>query len=192
MSSPYSLLCTGTQYRTLTQDYHLTTVITRDALVSDLAQVLNVTSSELCDVSSSIDVSTESTSFAERLEGSFTSLIQPYRYTSYEISSPLRPTTILFGCSLPDELDGASIGQRAVVRAFETILSSAAKANPQSLYNAICDAHYDQGNDIKLVKNLFTCLHLMFAHVTAHSLPSNWNHYGTRLRKMAGWAQLIT
>ena len=124
--------------------------------VSDLAQVLNVTSSQLCIVTSSVDASKESASFAERLDGSFTSLIQPYRYTSYEISSPLRPTTILFGCPLPDELDGASIGQRAVVNAFETILSSAAVKHPKSLHGAICNAHKQQENDVKLVKYLVT------------------------------------
>jgi hypothetical protein len=111
-----------------------------------------VTSSQLCSVSSSVDASIESASFAERLDKSFSSLIQPSRYTSHEPSSPLRPTTMLFGCPLPDDLDGASIGQRAVAEAFETILSSAAKRYPHSLYQAICDAHKQQGNDVKLVK----------------------------------------
>ena len=150
--------------------------------VSDLAQVLNVTSSQLCTVSSSLDSSMESASFAERLDGSFTSLIQPYRYTSYEVSSSLRPTTMLFGCSLPDELDGASIGQRAVADAFETILSSAAAKHPQSLYDAMCDAHKHQGNDIKLVNHLIIYPQSMFVDVTAHSRHSNWNPYGIRLR----------
>ena len=68
---------------------------------------------------------------------------------------------MLFGCPLPDELDSASTGQRAVADAFETILSSAAAKHPQSLYQAICDAHKQQGNDVKLVKYLFTCLHAM-------------------------------
>jgi len=93
----------------------------------------------------------EAASLAERLDESFTSLIRPYRYTSYEISSSLRPTTMLFGCPLPDDLDGASIGQRAVSNAFETILSLAAKMHPDSLYQAICDACKQQGDDIKLV-----------------------------------------
>jgi hypothetical protein len=62
---------------------------------------------------------------------------------------------MLFGCPLPDELDGASIGQRAVFNAFEMILGSAAKMHPQSLYDAICNAHTQQGDDIKLVS---TCL----------------------------------
>ena len=151
--------------------------------VSDLAQVLNVTSSQLCIVSSSVDASKESASFGERLDGSFTSLIQPYRYTSYEVSSPLRPTTILFGCPLPDELDGASIGQRAISKAFETILmSSAAVKSPQGLWKAISDARKQQGNDVKLVKYLVMCLQSMFAHVTVRSQHSNWNHYGIRLR----------
>lgn len=122
---------------------------------SDLAQVLNVTSSQLCIASSSMDTSMESAAFAERLEESFTSLIRPYRYTSYEISSSLRPTTILFGCPLPDELDDASIGQRAVSKAFEMILRSAAQKHPESLYQAICDALIHQSNDIKLVKYFF-------------------------------------
>jgi hypothetical protein len=122
--------------------------------VSDLAQVLNVTSSQLCIVSSSVDASMESASFAERLEESVASLTQPYRYTSYESSSSLRPTTMLFGCPLPDDLDGASIGQRAVSTAFEMILSSAAKKHPGSLYQAICDAHKRQGSYTKLVKYL--------------------------------------
>ena len=93
----------------------------------------------------------ESASFAERLGESFTSLIQPYQYKSYETSAPLRPTTMLFGCSLPDSLDGASIGQRAVAKAFEMILTSAAKRHPWTLYQAMCDAHKERGNAIKLV-----------------------------------------
>jgi len=92
----------------------------------------------------------ESASFAERLGESFTSLIRPCRYTSYETSSTLRPTTMLFGCPLPDELDGASIGQRTVAKAFETILSSAATKHPHTLYQAICDAQDQSGNDTKL------------------------------------------
>ena len=58
---------------------------------------------------------------------------------------------MLFGCPLPDELGGVGIGQRAVVDAFEAILSSAAKKHPNSLYDAICDAHIQPDNDIKLV-----------------------------------------
>jgi hypothetical protein len=104
----------------------------------------------------------ESAAFAERLDKSFTPWIQPYRYTSYETASSLQPTTMLFGCPLPDDLHGVSIGQRAVVKAFEAILSSTAK---MSLYEAINDAH-KQGNDIKLVKYLFIYLYAMFAHVT--------------------------
>ena len=66
---------------------------------------------------------------------------------------------MLFGCPLPEDLDGASIGQRAVVKAFETILSSAAKMHPQSLYQAICDAHKQQDNDVKLVNySLCVCM----------------------------------
>ena len=115
-----------------------------------------MTSSQLCVVSSSVDASMESASFAERLDDSFTSLTQPYRYTSYETPSPLRPTTMLFSCPLPDELDGASIGQRAVDNAFKAILSAAAKSHPNDLYNAMCDAHNRQrldrqGLDIKPV-----------------------------------------
>ena len=151
------------------------------SLFSDLAQVLNVTSSQLCIGASSMEASKESFSFAEKLDGSFTSLIQPTRYTSYEVSSPLRPTTILFGCPLPDELDGAGIGQRAVARAFEAILSSAAKKEPQYLINEICNARKQQGNDVKLVKYLFRCPHAIFAHVTVHRQHSIWNHYGIRL-----------
>jgi len=124
-----------------------------------------VTSSQLCNVSSSVDASVESASFAERLDDSFTSLIrftsliQPYRYTSYEISSSLRPTTMIFGCPLPDELDGASIGQRAVYNAFEMILSSAVEKHPRCLYEAMCDGHKQQGNDIKLVSTcVYTCI----------------------------------
>ena len=111
-----------------------------------------MTSSQLCNISSSVDASVESASFAERLDESLTSLIQPYRYTSYEISSSLRPTTMIFGCPLPDELDGASIGQRAVYNAFEMILSSAAKKHPESL---MLDGCKQQGDDIKLVS---TCI----------------------------------
>jgi len=62
---------------------------------------------------------------------------------------------MLFGCPLPDELDGASIGQRAVYNAFEVILSSAAKRHPESFYEAMCDGHKQQGDDIKLVS---TCI----------------------------------
>jgi len=62
---------------------------------------------------------------------------------------------MIFGCPLPDELDGASIGQRAVYNAFEMILSSAAKKHPESLYEAMCDGHKQQGDDIKLVS---TCI----------------------------------
>jgi hypothetical protein len=114
-----------------------------------------VISSHLSNVSSSVDASVESASLDERLDESYTSLIRPHRYTSYEISFSLRPTTLLFCCPLPDELDGASIGRRAVFNAFEMILSSAAKMHPQSLYDAICNAHKQQGDDIKLVS---TCL----------------------------------
>ena len=89
---------------------------------------------------------------------------------------------MLFGCPLPDELDGASIGQRAVAKAFETILSSAAAKHPQSLYQAICDAHKLQRNDVKLVKHLFMGPHVMLANLTVHRQHSNWNHYGIRLR----------
>jgi hypothetical protein len=73
---------------------------------------------------------------------------------------------MLFGCPLPDDLDGASIGQRAVSHAFEMILSSAAKMHPDSLYQAICDANKQQDSDIKLVRYSTICLHTMFAHVT--------------------------
>ena len=139
-----------------------------------------------------MDASKESASFAERLDGSFTSVIQPYRYTSYEISSPLRPTTILFGCPLPDEVDGASIGQRAVAKAFETILSSAAVKYPQALSAAIYGAYKRQGNDVKLVKCLAMCPQAMLAHVTVHRQHSNWNRYGISLRKMVVHELLIT
>ena len=108
----------------------------------------------------------ESASFAERLDESFISLIQPYRYTSYETASSLRPTTILFGCPLPDDLNSSSIGQRAVSKAFEAILSSAARKHPDSLYQAICDAHKQQGNDTKLVKYPIVCVYTLFAYVT--------------------------
>ena len=110
-----------------------------------------MTSSQLSIVSSSVDASMESAFLAERLDESFTSYIRPYQYTSYEISSSFRPATMLFGFPLPDDLDGASMGRRAVSNAFETILSSAAKMHPDSLYEAICDACKQQGNDIKLV-----------------------------------------
>ena len=89
---------------------------------------------------------------------------------------------MLFGCPLPSGLDGASTGERAVVKAFDVILSSAAKMHPESLYQAICDAHEQQGNDIKLVKSLFVCMRAMFAHVTVRSQHFSWNHYGTRIR----------
>jgi len=91
---------------------------------------------------------------------------------------------MLFGCPLPDELDDASIGQRAVVKAFEMILSEAATEYPWSLYRAMCHKHEQQGDDTKLVMDLFMYLHAMFAHVTIHSQHSNWSHYGTHLSKM--------
>ena len=134
--------------------------------------MLNNTAGELRLVSSSVDATIESTSFARRLGESFTSLVQPYRYKSYEIFSAYRPTTMLFGCPLPDDLDSSTIGERAVAKAFEAILSSAAKMHPASLYQAICDSHKQQGKDIKLVeeiklvKHLIMCLHAMIAHVT--------------------------
>jgi len=136
-----------------------------------------VTSSQLCNASSSVDASVESASFAERLDDSFTSLIrftsliQPYRYTSYEISSSLRPTTMLFGCPLPDELDGASIGQRAVYNAFEMILSSAAKMG--SVWTAMCDGHEQQGDDTKLVSTcIWTCIQFLLMSPFIVSTPA--------------------
>jgi len=59
---------------------------------------------------------------------------------------------MLFGCPLPDELDGAGIGQRAVSNAFEMILSSAAKKY-LDLYTAMCDGHKQQDDGIKLVSS---------------------------------------
>jgi len=130
-----------------------------------------VTSSQLCNVSSSVDASVESASFAERLDESFTSLIQPYRYTSYEISSSLRPTTMLFGCPLPDELDGASIGQRAVYNAFEMILSSTAEK--YFVWEAMCDGHKQQGDDIKLVSTcIWTCIQFLLMSPFIVSTPT--------------------
>ena len=73
---------------------------------------------------------------------------------------------MLFGCPLPDELDDSTIGQRAVSKAFEAILTSAAKKHPDSLYKAICDAHKQQGYDTKLVKYLIMYMHAIFTHVT--------------------------
>jgi len=70
---------------------------------------------------------------------------------------------MLFGCPLPEELDSASIGQRAVYHAFEMILSSAAKQYPESLYEAMSDGHKRQGDDIKLVS---TCI---CTHINARS-----------------------
>ena len=72
---------------------------------------------------------------------------------------------MLFGCPLPDDLDGASIGQRAVFQAFEMILSLVAAKYTRSLYQAICAAHKQQGDDIKLVRSFFMFLRAMFAHV---------------------------
>jgi len=124
-----------------------------------------VTSSQLCNVSSSVDASVESASFAERLDDSFTSLIRftsltrPYQYTSYEISSSLRPTTMIFGCPLPDELDGASIGQRAIYNAFEMILSSTIKKYSWCLFEAMYNGHKQQGDNTKLVSTCI-CTHI--------------------------------
>ena len=80
---------------------------------------------------------------------------------------------MIFGCPLPEELHGASIGQRAVFNAFEMILSSATKRHPTSLYKAICDAHKQQGDDTKLVRHLSMYLHAIFAHIIGHSQHSN-------------------
>jgi len=62
---------------------------------------------------------------------------------------------MIFGCPLPDELDGASIGQLAVYNAFGMILSSATRKHPEALYKAIFDGYKQQGDDIKLVS---TCI----------------------------------
>jgi len=96
---------------------------------------------------------------------------------------------MLFGCPLPDELDGASIGQRAVSNAFEMILSSTAEKD--LMWKAMCDGHTQQGDDTKLVS---TCMGLykILAHVTVHSQHSNWNHYGTHLSEMVDQELLIT
>ena len=151
-----------TQYHTLTQ----TTTSYLRRPVRDLAQVLNSTASQLISASNVVDASVESATFSEGLNECFTSLTQPYQYTSYEVSSDLRPTTMLFGCPLPDNFDVNSIGQRAVLKAFEVILSAAATKHPRSLFQAICDAHQRQGIDIKRVKYLIVCLRAGFAHVT--------------------------
>ena len=98
---------------------------------------------------------------------------------------------MLFGCPLPDELDGASIGQRAVAKAFEMILSSAAVYHREYLTQEIYLARQQQGNDVKLVKYRFACPHAIFAHVTVHRQHSNWNHYGIRLRQMVAQKLLI-
>ena len=88
---------------------------------------------------------------------------------------------MLFGCPLPDDLDGASIGQRAVAKAFEMILSSAAKMHPNTLYQAICEAHKQQGNDTKLV-SAPSCIYMKCLLMSSlNSQHSNWNHYGTHL-----------
>jgi len=65
--------------------------------------------------------------------------------------------TMIFGCPLPDVLNGASIGQRAVVNAFEMILSSTTDMNPRSFWTAMFDGHKQQGDDIKLVS---TCIYI--------------------------------
>ncbi len=99
---------------------------------------------------------------------------------------------MLFGCPLPDDLDGASIGQCAVAKAFEMILSSAAKMHPNTLYQAICDAHKQQGNDTKLVR-CPSCVCVKCVLMSPlHSQHSNWNHYGTRLSQMVVWELLIS
>jgi hypothetical protein len=99
---------------------------------------------------------------------------------------------MLFGCPLPEELDGASTGQRAVFNAFEVLLSSAAEKDPYFLYEALCDAYKKQGDGIKLVKYRFMCLHAMFAHLTIHSQHSNWSRHGTHLSEMVVRELLIT
>jgi len=99
---------------------------------------------------------------------------------------------MLFGCPLPDELDGASIGQRAVFNAFEMILSSVAQKHPESLYRAICNALQQQDGGTKLVECLFLYLCAISTHVTPHSQPSNWNHYGTHLSEMVVQVLLIS
>ena len=134
----------------------------------------------------------ESASFSERLEESLASLISPCRYTSYEISSSLRPTTILFGCPLPDDLDGASIGERAVAMAFEAILSSAAKMRPYNLYEAMCNAHKQQGNDVTPVSPSLGVQVQCLLMSLSHSQHFNSNHYGTRINLMVVSGLLIS
>ena len=99
---------------------------------------------------------------------------------------------MLFGCPLPDELDGAGFGQRAASQAFEAILSSAAEMHPRTLYEAICDAYKKQNNDTTLVKYLIMWLHAMLAHVTiawsALQLESLWDP----CQPMVVWKLLIT
>ena len=73
---------------------------------------------------------------------------------------------MLFGCPLPDEFGDASIGQRAVSKAFEAILSSATTKDPQSFFDAMRDANKQQSDVIKLVKYHLNCMHAMLAHVT--------------------------
>ena len=185
-------MCTGTQSRTLNSQpsTHNPHYLRRS--ISNLAQVLNVTSSQLCNASSSVDASMESATFTERLNESFAFLTQPHRYTSHEIFSSLRPTTMLFGCPLPDDLDSASVGQRAVLNAFEMILSSAANKHPQSLYRAICDAHKQQGDDIKRVKYIF-CICMQCSLMSLlYSQHSSWRYYGIHLRQMVVWELLLT
>ena len=185
-------MCTGTQTRILISQpsSHNPHYLRRS--VSNLAQVLNVTSSQLCNASSSVDASMESATFTERLNGSFASLTQPHRYTCHEIFSSLRPTTMLFGCPLPDDLDSASAGQRAVYNAFEMIWRSAAEKYPQSLYKAICDAHKQQGDDIKHVKYIF-CICMQCSLMSLlHSQHSSWRSYGIHLRQMVVWELLLT
>jgi len=100
---------------------------------------------------------------------------------------------MLFGCPLPDELDGASIGQRAVYNAFEVILSSAAENHAQSFSEAMCDGHKQQGDDIKLVSTcICTRIQCSLMSPFVHSRHSNWNPYGTRLNEMAVQELLIT
>ena len=73
---------------------------------------------------------------------------------------------MLFGCPLPEELDGAGLGQCAVSQAFEALLKSAAEKHPRTLYREICDAYEKHDNDTTLVTYLIMYLHAMFAHVT--------------------------
>jgi hypothetical protein len=104
---------------------------------SDLAQVLNLPASQLCLAVSDFNAPADVANFCDAFERGLTSLKFPYGYKSAKFPTSLRPTSMLFGCSLPDELETDSRGQLAVFNALETIFDFACAQQPSNLVHHI-------------------------------------------------------